>query len=100
MRAGAEATSRLRRPSVTTKYAMWLSERAVQVERGADQGEVRESLREVSQGVAAMPGVFRVEANMVGKAERRSKISLASSSRYRSWRPARVSASTSQTCRY
>lgn len=38
---------------------------------------MRESLREVSQGVAAMPGVFRVEANMVGKAERRSKISLA-----------------------
>src|SRR5438552_13872793 len=44
-------------------------QRAVQVERSADQCKVRESLREVSQGLAAMTGLFRVEANMVGKAE-------------------------------
>ena len=43
------------------------SQRAVQVERRADQGEMGESLREVSQGLAAMPGLFRIEADMVGK---------------------------------
>src|SRR6266550_4336864 len=40
-----------------------------QVERRADQGEMGESLREVSQGLAAMPGLFRIEADMVGEAE-------------------------------
>src|SRR6516165_11263234 len=45
------------------------SQRAVQVERSADQCKVRESLGEVSQGLAAMPGLFRIEADMVGKAE-------------------------------
>ena len=30
---------------------------------------MRESLRKVSQGLAAMTSLFRVEANMVGKAE-------------------------------
>jgi hypothetical protein len=44
-------------------------QRAVQVERSADQCKVRETLREVSQGLAAMTSLFRVEANMVGKAE-------------------------------
>ena len=44
-------------------------QRAVQVERGADQGEMGESLRKISQGLTAMTGLFRVEANMVGKAE-------------------------------
>src|SRR6516165_7451467 len=44
-------------------------QRAVQVERSADQCKVRESLREVSQGLATMTGLFRVEAKMVGKAE-------------------------------
>ena len=72
------------------------SQRAVQIERSTDQGEMGESLREVSQGLAAMPGLFRKEADMVGKPSIRSKISLASSSRDLSWRPARVSASTSQ----
>src|SRR5262249_7078097 len=37
-------------------------QRAVQVERSADECKVRESLREVS-------GLFRIEAKMVGKAE-------------------------------
>src|SRR6516162_4948259 len=45
------------------------SQRAVQVERSADQCKVRESLREVSQGLAAMPGLFRIEAEMVGETE-------------------------------
>src|SRR5262249_41468285 len=44
-------------------------QRAVQVERSADQCKVRESLREVSQGLATMTGLFRIEAKMVGKAE-------------------------------
>ena len=44
---------------------------------------MRESLREVSQGVAAMPGGFRVEATWLAKPSVRSKISLASSSRDR-----------------
>ena len=45
------------------------SQRAVQIERSADQCEVREGLREVSQGLATMTGLFRIEAKMVGKAE-------------------------------
>src|SRR5262252_8967229 len=57
--------------------AIWLGrawssagpQRAVQVERSADQCKVRESLREVSQGLATMTGLFRIEAKMVGKAE-------------------------------
>src|SRR6516164_4544538 len=44
-------------------------QRAVQVERSADECKVRESLREVSQGLATMTGLFRIEAKMVGKAE-------------------------------
>src|SRR5262249_23678725 len=44
-------------------------QRAVQVERSADQCKVRESLREVSQGLAAMTGLFRIEAEMVGETE-------------------------------
>src|SRR5262249_25124299 len=45
------------------------SQPAVQVERSADQCKVRESLREVSQGLATMTGLFRIEAKMIGKAE-------------------------------
>jgi hypothetical protein len=37
-------------------------QRAVQVERSADECKVRESLREVSQGLATMTGLFRIEA--------------------------------------
>src|SRR5262249_15943557 len=44
-------------------------QRAIQVERSADECKVRESLREVSQGLAAMTGLFRIEAKMVGKAK-------------------------------
>src|SRR5712671_4009714 len=57
---------------------------------------MRESLRKVSQGLAAMTGLFRVEANMVGKAEHPLENQSRLSSRDRSWRPARVSASTNQ----
>ena len=45
------------------------SQRAVQVVRRADQSEMSEGLGEVSQGLAAMPGLFRLEADMVGEAE-------------------------------
>jgi hypothetical protein len=45
------------------------SQRAVQIVRRANQGEMGESLGEVSQGLAAMPGLFRIEADMVGEAE-------------------------------
>src|SRR6516165_10401492 len=45
------------------------SQRAVQIVRRANHGEMGESLGEVSQGLAAMPGLFRIEADMVGKAE-------------------------------
>jgi hypothetical protein len=40
---------------------------SVQVERSAHQCKVREGLREVSQGLAPITSLFRVEANMVGK---------------------------------
>src|SRR5215831_18404763 len=45
------------------------SQRAVQIVRRANHGEMGESLGEVSQGLAAMPGLFRIEADMVGEAE-------------------------------
>src|SRR5262249_27912648 len=56
--------------------AIWLGrvwssagpQRAVQVERSADQCKVRESLREVSQGLAAMPSLLCIEAGLFGEA--------------------------------
>jgi hypothetical protein len=45
------------------------SQRSVQIVRRANQGEMGESLGEVSQGLAAMPGLFRIEADMVGEAQ-------------------------------
>src|SRR5262249_55929732 len=45
------------------------SQRPVQIVRRANQGEMGESLGEVAQGLAAMPGLCRIEADMVGEAE-------------------------------
>src|SRR5215210_8646820 len=42
-----------------------LSERAVEVKGGADEGQVREGLREVSQRLAARSDLLRVEPEMV-----------------------------------
>src|SRR5713101_6672995 len=41
-------------------------ERPVQVEGGANQGQMRERLREVTQGLAAVAGLLSVKAEMVG----------------------------------
>ncbi len=41
-------------------------QRSVQVERRADQGEVRERLGKVSQGLATVPGFLGVQPEMVG----------------------------------
>src|SRR3984893_2497704 len=45
------------------------SQREVQIERGAGSGEMGEGVREVSQGLAATPGLSRIEADMVAEAE-------------------------------
>ena len=51
-----------------TRLAL-LSERAVEVEGGADEGQVREGLGEVSQRLAAGSDLLRIETKMVGVAE-------------------------------
>ena len=51
-----------------TRLAL-LSERAVEVESGADEGQVREGLGEVSQRLAAGTDLLRVETEVVGVTE-------------------------------
>src|SRR5215210_7950076 len=46
-----------------------LFERPVEVEGGADEGEVREGLGEVAKGLAARPDLLGVEPEVVGVAE-------------------------------
>src|SRR4051812_36897175 len=41
----------------------------VEVESGADQGQVRESLREVTQSLAAWADLLRIQPQVVGVAE-------------------------------
>src|SRR5258708_24344663 len=58
-----------RQPCTTGVWSSAGTQRAVQIERRADQGEMVESLRQVPQGLATMPGLFRIEAEMVGETE-------------------------------
>src|SRR5260370_34775831 len=54
----------------TCSTRVWASagtQRAVQIEPRADQGEIGDSLRKGSQGLAPMPGLFRIEAEMGGE---------------------------------
>ena len=51
-----------------TRLAL-LSERAVEVEGSADEGQVREDLWEVSQRLAAGSDLLRIETEMVGVAK-------------------------------
>ena len=69
---------------------------AIQVIRRADQSQVRKGLWKVPQRLAAAAGLLRVESQMVGVPQQRSKSSRAWSSRAGSTWPARVRASTSQ----
>src|SRR5215207_4111249 len=45
------------------------SERLVEVEGGADKGQVREGLREVAQGLPAAPDLLRIKPQVVGVGE-------------------------------
>jgi hypothetical protein len=40
-------------------------ERSIQVERGADQGEVGKGLREIAERFASCAGLFRVESQVI-----------------------------------
>ena len=51
-----------------TRLAL-LSERAVEVEGSADEGQVREGLGEVSQRLAAGSDLLRIETEVIGVAE-------------------------------
>src|SRR4028119_592491 len=68
------------RPRPTTPYSSLasimdspslavFSERPVEVEGGADEGQVGEGLREVPEGLAGVPDLLGVEAEVVGVAE-------------------------------
>src|SRR4028119_643394 len=68
------------RPRPTTPYSSLasimnspslavFSERPVEVEGGADEGEVSKGLREVAQSLAGVPDLLGVEAEVVGVAE-------------------------------
>lgn len=46
--------------------AILAAQHTVQIECGADQGEVCKGLREVAQGLALRPRLFRVESEMIG----------------------------------
>ena len=71
----AEANQKIGEPKIRLFAAKWgsglglVAEDAVEVEGGADEGEVGEGLREVAEGLALGAGLLGVEAEVIGVAE-------------------------------